>query len=211
MRQLWQDRAPLPFVLRGRGRTIDVWGYSGLPAVSLVEHGEAFGDPSSLEAVHMGAIASKVVPCLASGRRVGFVLRACPVVRLASAVNGHRKGAEVDAFLAECFRAGTGTAVCREQVYRDWLACRLGHEAGTGAVVERIRIAGMSRERFFRRCQGTHRTGAGIERPDVRFDGDLIVRDGRGFVEFLARGVGRHRSFGFGALMLVPPGTTWSS
>jgi CRISPR system Cascade subunit CasE len=43
----------------------------------------------------------------------------------------------------------------------------------------------------------------------VKFDGDLIVADGERLLDFLARGVGRHRAFGFGAVMLVPPGTPY--
>jgi CRISPR system Cascade subunit CasE len=62
----------------------------------------------------------------------------------------------------------------------------------------------MSRERLLRRTHGNHRTTKRLERPDVRFEGDLTVRDAERFHEWLAHGIGRHRAFGFGALMLAP-------
>jgi CRISPR system Cascade subunit CasE len=211
MRELWQERAPTPFVLRGRGHAVDVWGYSRTDAAALVEHARAFGDPSLVAAIAgLEGVASKAMPRFEQGRRVGFLLRACPVVRLAGPTSGHSAGAEVDAFLARCFSAGKQTHVSREEVYRDWLTRRLGHQPTTGVRVERIRIAGMSRERLLRRGHGEQRTASRLERPDVRFEGDLVVDDGDRFLACLAHGVGRHRAFGFGALILVPPGTSHS-
>jgi CRISPR system Cascade subunit CasE len=209
MRELWQERAPAPFVLRGSGRALDAWGYSRADAAGLIEHARAFGDPSLLTAVgDLGTIASKAMPRFKTGCRIGFLLRACPVVRLAGAKSGHRAGAEIDAFLAQCFAVGKETAVSREEVYRDWLTKRLGRQAATGVTVERVRVAGMARERLVRRTHGEERKANRLERPDVRFEGDLVVADGERFLACLAHGVGRHRAFGFGALILVPPGTS---
>jgi CRISPR system Cascade subunit CasE len=42
--------------------------------------------------------------------------------------------------------------------------------------------------------------------PDVILAGELTVADAEGFLALLARGVGRHRAFGFGMLLLSPPG-----
>lgn len=207
MRELWQDRAPTPFVLRGTGRILDAWGYSRDDAPALIEHAASFGDPSLLAVIgDLQTIASRPVPRFERGRRLGFVVRACPVVRLAGPRNGHRAGAEVDAFLARCFTVGEGTAVSREEVYRDWLMSALGREASTGVAVTRVKVAAMSRERLVRRTHGEVRSTTRLERPDVRFEGDLVVSDGERLLGYLAHGVGRHRAFGFGALMLVPPG-----
>ena len=211
MRELWQERAPAPFVLRGNGRTLDVWGYSNSDAGALVEHARAFGDPSLLAAItDLDAVASKGMPRFDAGRRVGFLLRACPVVRLARATNGHVVGAEVDAFLAQCFAVGKDIAVSREQVYRDWLDAKINQPGRTGVTLDRLRVAAMSRERPVRRTQGGERKARRLERPDVRFEGELEVVDSGRFHELLARGVGRHRAFGFGAMILAPPGTTHS-
>lgn len=208
MRELWQEGAPAPFVLRGRGRTLEVWGYSASDARTLVEHVRAFGDPSLLAAItDLSAVASKEMPRFEAGRRLGFLVKACPVVRLASATNGHVAGAEVDAFLARCFVAGKDVPVSREQVYRDWIATKVNQPRTTGVTLDRVRVAAISRERLVRRTQGNERKARRLERPDVRFEGELVVVDGGRFHEWLAHGVGRHRAFGFGALILVPPGT----
>ena len=210
VRELWQDRAPAPFVLRPRGRILEMWGYSRSDAGALVEDARAFGEPSLLATIaDLDGIASKEMPRFQPGRRVGFVLRACPVVRLSQARDGHGAGAELDAFLAQCLKAGPDVAVSREQVYRDWLAARVNHPM-TGASLERTRVAGFSREQLIRRTHGSERKATRLERPDVRFDGDLAVVDGERFNDWIARGVGRHRAFGFGAVLWVPPGTTSS-
>ena len=42
--------------------------------------------------------------------------------------------------------------------------------------------------------------------PDVVFRGELEIMDGDAFVALVVRGIGRHRAFGFGCLLLAPPG-----
>lgn len=206
LRELWQEGAPAPFVLRGSGRSVDVWGYSSWDAARLVDHAVSFGDPSLIAAVaEVGGIASRPMPTFEAGRLLGFEVRACPVVRLASGRSGHRRGAEIDAFLARCFEAGDGP-VSREDVYCDWLMRNLAPATRSGVTVARVGIRGISRVRLVRRTHGKSRTSSRIERPDVRFAGEVIVADGSRLLEYIAHGVGRHRAFGFGALMLVAPG-----
>lgn len=208
--ELWQSRAPAPFVVRGRGRILDVWGYSRSDSAALIEHTRAFGDPEIMGAIdNIDAISSRTIPQFAAGCRVGFLLRACPVARLVNASNGHHAGAEVDVFLAKSFDPGRNSPVSREDVYREWLKDKLSDTAICGIRVVQVRIAALSRTRLVRRTQGAERKAATLERPDVRFDGDMIVEDGNAFVQLLARGVGRHKAFGFGAMLVVPPGTAY--
>ena len=210
LREIWADVAPAPFVLRRHGRVVDVWGYSRVAADTLKDRARSFADPALVQVIdRIDDIASREMPVLPPGRLVGFNLRACPVVRLASERRGHRKGAEVDAFLATCFGKDPAAQVSRQDVYRDWLAARLGDPDRSGATVERIRLAAFGRERLVRRTQSAERKAHRIERPDVRFDGELKICDGRRFLEFLSSGVGRHKAFGFGALLVVPPGTQY--
>lgn len=208
LRELWQDKAPAPFVMRSRGRGLDVWGYTSVASDSLIDHGQAYGDPTLLDAIDdIHAIVSKPMPRFEAGRRVGFLLRACPVVRLAHGTTDDRRGAELDAFLARCRTLGPEAVVSREEVYREWLLTRLNRPDITGASAGPVRIAAYSRERLVRRTQGAPRRSQALTRPDVRYEGDLVVVDGDKFTRWLAHGVGRHRAFGFGALILVPPGT----
>ncbi len=206
--ELWQLAAPRPFVLRGHGRTLDVWGYSESDATALKDHARLFGDPATIEALGgVEEIASRTVPTVAPGRRVGFLLRACPIARLANSTNGNHHGAEVDVFLAKAFSAGSGGRPSREDAYRQWLIDHLNH-ASSGIRSVNVRVAAFARTRLVRRTQGVERRAMTLERPDVRFEGEVVVEDGDVFRNFLARGVGRHKAFGFGAVILVPPGTS---
>jgi len=206
--ELWQERAPSPFVIRGSGRTLDVWGYSAASAAELAEHAQAFGDPSTLTAFdELNGIGSRAMPRFNTGRRVGFLARVCPVARVAKARARLRQGAEVDVFVARCFAADPGTTLSREAVYREWFRERMADTTRTGASLLSVRVASIARTRLVRRTQGGTREAKWLERPDVRLEGEMAVEDGEAFLRFLARGVGRHRAFGFGALIVVPAGT----
>ncbi len=210
LRELWQDHAPAPFVLGGRGRVLEVWGYTKASAAMLVKHARDFGDPALLAVLQdVDGIASKPMPCFVEERRIGFHVRACPVVRLAKSRCDHRAGAEIDAFLARCFQVGEGVAVSREEVYREWLAARLRDVSMSGVIVDRIAVAGFSRELLTRYTHAETREAKRLSRPDVRFEGELIVKNGDAFLAQLEKGIGRHRAFGFGALIVVPPGTPY--
>jgi len=160
--------------------------------------------PSDAAAIRLDRLRSIPRPGTAwrPGQRIGFDLRMRPVVRLASPLSGQtkdgqplifRKGAEVDAFLARALR---GEEVTREAVYLDWLAARLL----PGAELERE----TSRLASFRRKIAV-RDGRRIEGPDVTVLGTLTVTDAAAFARLLASGVGRHRSYGYGMLLLRPP------
>jgi CRISPR system Cascade subunit CasE len=225
--ELWQGDAPAPFVLRGSGRRLDAWGYSRTAALALAKHALAFGDPAIVEAIaSIDAISSKPMPRLETGRRVGFLVRVCPVIRLSKAVGSLRAGSEIDVFLARCQAAGQHKGLSRETIYREWFVAQLGDATRCGAVLARatgvatgpaeddvvqeavLRVAAIGRVRLVRRTQGDVRVARWLVRPDVRLEGDLVVQDPDIFLRFLARGVGRHRAFGFGAMILVPPGTS---
>ncbi|WP_272010920.1 type I-E CRISPR-associated protein Cas6/Cse3/CasE [Roseovarius sp. ZX-A-9] len=132
------------------------------------------------------------------GQRLGFDLRVRPVVRLLRGIEGpdgsFAKGAEVDCFLPQAL--GPGEPRPREAVYLDWLDDRLGDAAS----IERdaTRLASFRRSRVQR---GKRR----IEGPDAVFHGTLTVRDPAAFAQLLVRGVGRHRAYGYGMLLLRPP------
>lgn len=212
LRELWQEQAPSPFLLRGKRGRIEAWGYSSATADDLEKHASAYGDPGLVAALDGGceAIVSKPMPSFSKEKRLGFLIRACPVVRL-SGGRGGKRGREVDAFLARCWVVGDGVSVAREEVYRDWLCGRLTPERA-GASIERVTVDAFQRERFVRRTQ-TERNGSRrarrIERPDVRLSGELVVQDSARFRETMRHGIGRHKAFGFGMLLVVPPGRSW--
>jgi CRISPR system Cascade subunit CasE len=211
LKELFGADAPGPFTVQpARGRAITVLAYTSRTKLDLEEHARAFAEPSVYAICDFTSLEAKRMPdTWASGRRLGFDVRACPVVRMSSdgtagpAGPTWRRGAEVDAFLARCWRSD-GAAVDRGDTYRAWLASEL--ERRGGASLLRAEVKAFQRERLVRRDHGEHRRARQLERPDVSFTGELEVTAPAEFAALLARGVGRHRAFGFGMLLLRPPG-----
>lgn len=191
-------------------RNIPVLGYTSHSEEELRSHAETFADPAAHAAVDWSALGVKPMPGgWERDRRMGFEVRVCPVVRLASARsvpwNGTTRdlpaGAEIDAFVhARYLNAEEGTS--REAAYREWLERRL---APATEVLETGMIA-FRRLQLLRRTHETSRTARLLERPEALLRGTLTIRDPAGFAALLTRGVGRHRTYGFGMLLLRPPG-----
>jgi len=211
LKELFGDDAPAPFsVIEGAGRWLTVLAYTKRAAADLVDHARSFADPSAVAACDLSTLVDKVLPVeWPSGKRLGFEVRVCPIVRLSAAVQVPggptiREGAEVDAFLARCWK--TSGPVEREEVYRDWLAKEI--ERRGGIKVLSARVKGHTRATVVRRDHASERSAKVSDRPDVTFTGEAEVTDGAAFTALLARGVGRHRAFGFGMLLLRPASTT---
>ena len=173
------------------------YGYSSQPLAVLRRHAEIHATPLALSVARFDRTYEK--PVLAefpAGEVLGFEVRACPVSR------GER---ERDVFDVEVERATSRGEIQpdRNMVYTSWLAKRL---ADSGCIdldkslldVSGFRIAMSLRQK----PAGEHARRQSVRVPDVLYTGKLCVRDGRGFHDLLQRGIGRHRSFGFGMLML---------
>ncbi|MFN7952852.1 MAG: type I-E CRISPR-associated protein Cas6/Cse3/CasE [bacterium] len=202
MGEIFGDDSPSPFAITGaKGRHQEVLAYSSLGASELRLGAERYAAPEAHACCDWEAFAAKPMPGdWHQGERLGFGLRACPVVRMASAGTHHRKGAEVDAFLARCWAEPEGSRVDRETVYRDWLSSQLDRHGG--ATLRACQVRGFQRSRLLRRSHGGDRRSHFVERTAVDFQGEIEVRDPAQFGALLARGVGRHRGFGFGMLLL---------
>jgi CRISPR system Cascade subunit CasE len=196
--------APRPFSISpAQGRQVTVLAYSQRPAAELRVYADSFADPALHATIDWARFDDKRMPASwPEGKRLGFMVRACPVVRAAKATDRHTQGAEVDAFLARCWALGPEAPVEREAVYRDWLGRELGR--GGAAELVTVRLTGFQRDRVLRRTHSHDRRAAICERPAASLAGVLTVGDGAAFGALLARGVGRHRAFGFGLLLLRP-------
>jgi CRISPR system Cascade subunit CasE len=186
-----------------RGRDLAVLAYTHRTESELREEATSYGDPAAYAACDWDQLALKPLPVSWEvGRRLGFEVRICPVLRMAADGAKHRKGAEVDAFLARCWGEGAGTSVDREEVYRAWVGEHLERQGGARIVessLQRFQLA-----RLLRRTQGDDRKAVFCERPDATLGGVLEVTDGERFGALLAGGIGRHKAFGFGMLRLRP-------
>ena len=167
-----------------------------------------FALPGHLEVLREQRLASKVMPRdWRVGQRLGFDVRVRPVRRLHKDLVTPRgrflNGSELDAFLSEALhrypdnREGMAEAQrSREAVYLDWLAERLAPAAKIDR--QAARLARFQRNRVAR-GERAH------EGPDATIHGTLTVTRPDAFGELLAHGVGRHRAFGYGMLLLRPP------
>ncbi|MDR3518477.1 MAG: type I-E CRISPR-associated protein Cas6/Cse3/CasE [Azospirillaceae bacterium] len=214
---LFGAMAPQPFAIRPRAGTpgaIDLLAYSHHPLEALRATAELTALPVPLAAIDWVDAADKRMPLpLPAGMALGFQVRACPTIRMARGATRKHPGAEVDAFLAaidqaeaEAAAAGTDDTerpfVDRQAVYGQWLTTRI-----PGAAVTAVRLAGFRHSDISRRGTGpkeSPRPLISIQKPDALFEGLLTVTDSALFAATVARGVGRHRAFGFGMLLLRP-------
>lgn len=203
--ELFGGNPPQPFALTGMShRWATLLAYSERSREELTEVAQACADPAVFNALDWEHFDSKPMPSgWRPGQRFAFEVRICPIVRMSSADLHWSRGAEVDAFLAACWRAGVSSAsVSREQVYRDWLVKRV---EAAGARILQARLDRFKLEPLIRRTQGTDRKSHTLERPAASFRGALEVSEPSAFDQLLRRGVGRHRAFGFGMVLLRNP------
>lgn len=142
-----------------------------------------------------------------AGHVLGFEVRVRPVVREG------KSGKERDVFLKQV--EATRTSIDREAAYGDWLRMQIGVPGSGsrepwqgGAEIIDVR---MTRFRLLEVMRQTQRTVSTATRRRCRVSGPEAVLAGRirvvdppAFARLIARGVGRHRSFGFGMLLLRP-------
>jgi len=131
-----------------------------------------------------------------TGRRYRFAVRTRPVTRISHA---KERGLprECDVFLHAVARKENESWIDRQTVYLSWFGEQLAH---AGARLDQVRIHSMTRKQVYRK------SAPSLDGPDVTFAGALEICDAEMFAEFVARGVGRHRAFGFGMLLLQRSG-----
>jgi CRISPR system Cascade subunit CasE len=198
--------APKPFRLvePSGGRPPYLVGYVNATEDALRSHAAAYADPAIAAALGLPALAIKLMPnSFASGRKLGFEVRVRPVVRQTKDGDRDRKR-EIDVFLQQAQAHPDDEKPSRAKVYEDWLAMRL---LTGGAKLDQMSIVWLRRSAITRRGRArlieVHGNKGGG--PDACFEGTLTVSDPEAFRALLARGLGRHRSFGFGMLLLKPP------
>jgi CRISPR system Cascade subunit CasE len=200
MAAAFRDLAPKPWRLFvDRRRPSRILGYSRHDAEALRQILQEFADPGvfAVAAEPNYAINSRQMPVFPSGRRLAFEILACPVGRKAST------GVEKDLFLIAA-DSDEGKNLQRETVYLDWARERM--ERGGACTVNAMQMSGFRLVRITRQTQkgSSKRVRRHLVRPQVLIRGQLIVSEPEAFSLLLSRGVGRHRAFGYGMLLLRP-------
>jgi CRISPR system Cascade subunit CasE len=217
LRRRFGAAAPQPFRLFAEGpEPAYLLGYAGDPA-ALGEMAALPATEPLLDAVFTAAPQGRAMPATwREGARFGFSVRARPVVRFGSRRKADRAGSdaakvgenwwaragEVDAWIAARTRPGGDPDTTRDAAYAAWLATKL---VGAATLEPGVELVQFRRVRARRSTHG--RPGRGrVEGPEALLTGTLAVDDPDAFAALLARGVGRHAAFGYGMLLLSPPG-----
>jgi CRISPR system Cascade subunit CasE len=206
LRAAFGEHAPQPFLYLDA--TQGLLAYTRLGSTELLQHA-ALADADAAVALGLGATAShggfSVRPFPSQwpmGKVLGFEVRLRPVIRVG------KTGQERDAFLAAVEKAG-GASTDRAAVYLQWLREQLARQGGAellDAGLDRFRLLDVMRQKQ-RVDADTPRGRRAVGGPDAVISGHLRVVDTEAFAQLLSRGVGRHRAFGFGLLLLRPART----
>lgn len=197
-----------------------VYAYSTRSKDDLLRIANETATPEASTIFALDRIDERTMPASwTEGKRLAFDVLIRPTMRLRtelpnprSGKGSYKRGAEIDAYVAEAGRLHPDEAPrqvegdrtssgmekagrSRESVYRDWLAARLIPAADL--IAERTTMVA------YERCR-LARADAVIEGPAATFHGELSIADPVAFATLLSRGVGRHKSYGFGMLLLRP-------
>ena len=192
------DHTPHCFrLMEQRNGQVRLLGYTAADVGVLREHASRFAPPLATAVCGWDTAASKSMDGIRwkVGQTIGFEVRVCPVVR--------GKEGERDAFLASLPGGEVEASKDRDGVYEDWLRSHVG----PGIAIDDMRLTAFRLVSTWRRAhdkQGNTGSGRRVIRPDALMSGRLKVADPEGFRQLLVRGIGRHRAFGFGMLLLRP-------
>ena len=187
---------------RRGARQATLYGYTTLAESALKEAAET-AVPEMNAVFPLSDLAFKTMPKVwKSGRSLSFDVRIRPVRRLKKPIGNFRKaGAEIDAWLlASLQRFPNGAPrkradrLRRDHVYANWLAERLGGAA-------KLDVRSVNLVRFERTVSIRRGKSRG---PDATLHGELTIADEALFTKVLRCGIGRHKAYGYGMLLLRP-------
>ena len=194
------DLAPKPFrLILPHGKPDGyLYGYGQSGADELREAAAICADPLQARIIPASTIDTKPMPTeWRADKQLGFEVRIRPIIR--KSWGSGRKETELDVFQAkaEAFSHGE-MPYSREQVYSSWLSDQLTRIGGASLGVEGAKLM------YFQRTRAARKPDGYSEGPDARMRGILTVTDSAAFNGLLARGVGRHRAYGYGMVLLRP-------
>ncbi len=202
LKALFGESAPKPFITqRGRGHRLTLLAYAGHDHRDLADRALALADPLAVATLDLASMCSKPMPSRwRTGAIYRFETRVCPVVRISGRARGEDPR-EVDAFIHRCLQVGADIRLNREAIYREWLERELGRD-GAARTLD-AQLARFQLQRLWRRAHAANEAHLRrCQRPDVTFRGVLEVEAPGAFLALIRRGLGRHRAFGFGMLLL---------
>lgn len=193
------EQAPKPFRYMGTRQGLLAYTSEKLETLRL---NASLAPPDVARALGLDELDGRPFPdTWKEGQLLGFEVRVRPVIRA-------KDGRERDAFLhaADVVPSSKDEGIAeRGAVYHDWLVKQFSVENAAQLIQARMEsfrlIRVLRRENI--RADGKRKIHS-VTGPDTLFKGQLQVGNPVAFARLLARGVGRHRAFGFGMLLLKP-------
>jgi len=201
LRAAFGDEAPKPWRLWADGRRpARILAYSKHDAATLRRQFAEFAEPTVFAVCTdpERLMASRQMPLWTSRRPLAFEVQGCPVGRMSTS------GVEKDLFLIQG-DPSSPSSLDRTQVYCDWLQERM--EQNQAATITTLALDGYRLVRQTRQGAkaGGSRSSHTLIRPQALFKGSLEIGNVDAFHRLIAHGVGRHRAFGYGMILLRPP------
>lgn len=182
--------APRPF------RVLE--GTAGVQVLAYAAQYPAAGEDREAIAA-MGPVEAKSMPILRQGLRLSVSARLRPVVRT-DANGDRRRSIELDVY--HWTRRREGGNPDPQAVYEAWSRALLERN---GASVESLRLVMKRFEPVLRRpCQEEGRARVQVQGTSIDVEGVVKIADASLFSQAVAGGVGRHKAFGYGMLLLRP-------
>ncbi len=193
------EQAPKPFRYLGGKQGLLAYTEAGLDVLRM---NASLAMPDVARALGLDELDARPFPGVwKSGQTLGFEVRVRPVIRA-------KDGRERDAFLhaVDAIPAAEGNGIAqRAVIYSDWLAKQFAVDGA--AQINQAQMEEFRLTRVLRKASAGgngKRKSHAVTGPDAVFKGQLQVGNPEAFARLLARGVGRHRAFGFGMLLLKP-------
>ena len=213
-----QQTAPKPYrVMNHTGEMQSIfYGYSEHNAEELRETALFSQDPVEAKILPPQRLESKLMPSdWKEGQRVSFEVRARMSMNTCSSIERatgdmrqlmesgivHPK-AEYDLMVWERCIADLHGAKhpTHEEVYSRWMSRAIQRSGAAALENDQIRLVALRSSMAKRKREEKSFLGT-----DAVMRGSLIITEPGAFSNLLARGVGRHRSYGYGMMLLGPP------
>jgi len=199
LRRAFGPSALKPFVDRMPLRSNLLLGYVERAPDAL--HVQSDLEPLAVRALGLESLRAIEMPGLwREEQELSFEVRVRPVVR----TRKHAKSGRSDEMDAAVHAKLHAPDISREQAYNDWLKRELDRNGA--AELRHIKTLAFRRTQVMRLHQGAPRKPVSVEGPDLWVNGRLLVKSPQAFTALLRRGLGRHRAFGFGCLLVGRPG-----
>ena len=219
--------APTPYRLTRpskKDQATVLYGYTRQTDESLKRRATAFADPLQSLIIPVDTIQTKEMPRdWQQGDTLGFNIRIRPVTR--SYIFEHMRSQEAqgtppyipeldhtdlsekplrsrapecDAHTIDCIRRQAANLPLREPAsnYAQWLKDLMDRQGGATLHLDSVQLRSLTRS------DSSHKTPNNTNAPDAVLQGMLTINEPEAFKELIAKGIGRHKAYGYGMFLL---------